>query len=243
VVERRGRCDLLSDFDRQSTRVSELPASALRYETVVAEYFLGLRGSGLMLSPLDVEQVRAWERRGLPVAVVCRGLRRGLDAALRDRPPGSPAPRSLRAYRLAVEDEWRAYRHGRVGDAPAPPAEEEVAARRLVAAGDLVRSAAAAALGARRDAYLAAARALAAVGDAPSLADVDTALDAADAAAVRAWVAALAAPERAALGPRCRLRAGDRPAAMRRATYRDSLRAHLLDAAREAGLLCLRGSV
>ncbi|HEX8907708.1 MAG TPA: hypothetical protein VF805_00815, partial [Anaeromyxobacteraceae bacterium] len=111
--------------------MSELPRAALTYETVIAEYFLGLRGGGLMLSPLDLEQVRAWERRGLPVAVVCRGLKRGLERALQERAEGSPPPRALRAYRRSVEDEWRAYRGGRVGDAPAPPEEATVASGRL----------------------------------------------------------------------------------------------------------------
>ncbi len=223
--------------------MSHLPSEALSYETVIAEYFLGLRGSGLMLSPLDLDLVRSWERRGIPVAVVCRGLRQGLEGALRDRPPSSPAPRALRAYRLAVEDEWRSYRGGRVGDAPAPPAEASAAARRLLAARSLLESSTAAALGARREAYRSAWLALAGVGHIPNLAEVDAALLAADDTLVRGWLAALSRPERAALGARCRLRAGTRPPWTRRAAYRATLRAHLLDAAREAGLLCLRGSV
>ncbi|HEY6097845.1 MAG TPA: hypothetical protein VIW03_00350, partial [Anaeromyxobacter sp.] len=86
--------------------MSSLPASALSYHAVVSEYFLGLRGAGLMISPLDAELVAEWERRGVPVAVVCRGLRRGLERAAEERPPGAPPPRSIRALRLAVEDEW-----------------------------------------------------------------------------------------------------------------------------------------
>jgi len=223
--------------------VSHLPIEALSYETVVAEYFLGIRGAGLMLSPLDAEQVRTWERRGLPVSVVCRGLRRGLEDALRDRPPGTPAPRSLRAYCLTVEDEWRAYREGRVGDAPPPPDEARLGAGRLAAARALVESAAAGTRGARREAYRAAWRALAGAGAEPTLTEVEAALVAADAALVRGWLRALLRPERAALGPRCRLRAGARPPSTRPSAYRAALRAHLVDAAREAGLLCLRGSV
>jgi hypothetical protein len=224
--------------------LSHLPSEALSYETVVAEYFLGLRGTGLMLSPLDLEQVHRWERRGLPVAVVCRGLRRGIEDALRDRPPCSPAPSALRAYRFAVEDEWRAYRSGRVGDSSAPPDEASAAARRLHAARTLIGSAGAATHDALREAYRSAWRALADLGAAPpTLAEVEAALLAADDALVRAWLAALPRASRAALGRRCRLRAGARPPWMRRAAHRAALRAHLLDAAREAGLLCLRGSV
>ena len=221
--------------------MSHLPSDALDYATVVSEYFLGLRGAGLMLSPLDLEQVRAWERRGLPVAVVCRGLRRGIDDAVRDRAPGAGLPRSLRAYRLAVEDEWRAYRSGRVGDAPPPPDGVSAAERRIAAARSLVESAGEASTGARREAYRAAAEALRAVR--PDLEEVEVALRAADEALVRGWLGALPRTERAALGPRCRLRAGARPAWTRRPAYRAALRAHLVDAAREAGLLCLRGSV
>lgn len=221
--------------------MSHLPSEALSYERVVAEYFLALRGAGLMLSPLDEEQVRTWERRGLPVAVVCRGLHRGLDEARRDR-PGS-APRSVRAYRRAVEDEWRAYRGGRVGDAPAPPEEAALAARRLAAARTLLNRASASSDGSRREAYEGASRLLSGLGKPRDLVEVEAALVAANAVLIRGFVSSLAPAERAALGARCRLRAGVRPASTRRAAYRDALRSHLLDAAREAGLLCLRGSV
>jgi len=220
--------------------VSELPSTALCYETVVSEYFLGLRGAGLMLSPLDLDQVRSWERRGVPVPVVCRGLRRGLEEALCERPSGSPPPRALRAYRSCVEDEWRAYRTQRVGDSPAPPDEAAAAERRLSDARALL--AGALALGPLAAGHRAATSALAGVR-AHDLAAVERALVEADAELLRGWLGSLPRSARAALGPRCRLLAGDRPAWTRRAAYREALRAHLLDAAREAGLLCLRGSV
>ena len=223
--------------------MSHLPSETLSYEAVVSEYFLGLRGAGLMLSPLDLELVRSWERRGVPVAVVCRGLRRGFSDALRDRPLGSSAPRALRAYRHAVEDEWRSYCSGRVGDAPEPPAEATAAAQRLTSARSLLESSLAAAHGTGREAYRSAWLAVRDIGPAPTLDEVEEALLAADDALVRGWLAALPRPERSALGPRCLLRAGRRPPGMRRRAYRETLRAHLLDAARAAGLLCLRGSV
>jgi hypothetical protein len=223
--------------------VSDLPASALTYRTIVAEYWLVLRGAGLMLSPLDEALVAAWEARGLPVPVVCRGLRRGLEDAIASRPPATPPPRALRAYRLAVEDEWRAYRGGRVGDAPACASEGEAAARRLAAAREAVTREGAAAAAPLRTAWRSAWQTLSAVPEPPTLSGVEAAIAAADEALLRAWLGALPRAARAALGPRCRLRAGDRPSWTRLAAYRAALRAHLVDAAREAGLLGLRGTV
>lgn len=222
--------------------MSDLPAEALDYQAVVAEYFLGLRGAGLMLSPLDQDLVGDWERRGLPVAIVCRGLRRGLED-LAERRAGSP--RSLRALRFAVEDEWRAYQHGRVGDAPAPPGEEAAAAARLAAARDLLSCAGLGVEEERRDGYRAAWRALAAAGAHPGspLERVEAALAAADARILAAWLRGLPPPERRALGPRLRLLSGPRGRGGSPRAYRETLRAHLADLARAAGLTCLRGSV
>lgn len=221
--------------------MSQLPASALSYQAVVSEVFLALRGAGLLLSPLDQEQVAEWERRGLPVAVVCRGLRRGFETALDSRPANAPPPRSLRACRGAVEAEWRAYRSGRIGDAPAPPPEAEAARARLLDSRAFLGDAARSAPERLRGAY---AEALATLPRSEvSLAAVELTLAHADAVLLRAWLRALAPAERAALGRRLAVRAGARTPSLRRAAHRESLRAHLLDAAREAGLLCLRGSV
>src|SRR5689334_17902811 len=94
-----------------------------------------------MLSPLDVEQVRAWKLRGVPVPVVCRGLRFGYERAVAALPPGGAPPRSLRALRLAVEDEWRAYRSGRLASELPPADELAVAAARAAAALERAREA------------------------------------------------------------------------------------------------------
>lgn len=223
--------------------MSDLPSSALDYRAVVAEFFLGLRGGGLMLSPLDEEVVADWERRGVPVAVVCRGLRRGLEQHAENTP--ARPPRSLRALRLAVEDEWRAYRSGRVGDAPPPAGEDAVASARLEAARALLEEAGRTAPPALRVAYRAAWRALASgpAAAASPLSHLDAALSYADARILEAWLSSLERPARAALGRRVRLLAGPRPRGASRRAYRDALRAHVADAARAAGVTCLRGSV
>jgi hypothetical protein len=230
--------------------VSDLPSHALGYQTVVTEYFLGLRGAGLLVSPLDEELIGEWERRGLPVAVVCRGLRRGLEDLVEDR---RQAPRSIRALRFAVEAEWHAYQAGRVGDSPAPPAETSAAEARLAAAKVLVADAGRAADGRCREGYRDAWRALCTMtagsptpeseGGRSPLDRVEAAIAHADDRILAAWLASLTRPERAALGPRLRLLAGARPPGCSRRAHRETLRTHLGDAARRAGLTCLRGSV
>ncbi len=222
--------------------MSDLPPSALDYHGVVAEYFLGLRGSGLMLSPLDEDVVADWERRGIPVAIVCRGLRRGLED-LAERRPGRP--RAIRALRFAVEDEWRAYQQDRVGDSPPPPEEDVAAETRLRAARDLIAGAGRDSEASRREGYRAAWRALAAADAHPGspLERIDAAIAAADARILSAWLGALPPAERRALGPRIRLLAGPRAQGTSLRAYRDALRTYIHDLARAAGLTCLRGTV
>ena len=151
------------------------------------------------------------------------------------------APRSLRAFRGFVEEEWRAYRDGRVGDGGAPGSEADAARRRLAAARNWLAEAAVASGEDRRLAYREAAGHL--PSDAVSLQALEVALAAADDLLLHRWLSTLPRPERAALGPRCRLLAGDRIRRARRSSYRETLRTHLFEAARRAGILCLRGTV
>ena len=212
---------------------------------VVSEFFLGLRGGGLMLSPLDLELVQAWERRGLPVAVVCRGLRRGIEDAVQLRGPSAPTPRPLRAYRLAVEDEWTAYRRGRVGDAPPPPDERSAVVARLEAArAHLDHASSRPDLSpTRREAYRAAASLLTATSTPAGIDETEALLRRADGLLVGAWLSELTREARTTIGRRCVRHAGPRAPWIRPTDYRDALRAALVEGARDAGLLCLRGSV
>jgi len=221
--------------------MSLIPSDALSYPALVAEFFLQLRGSGLLLSPLDQDLLAEWERRGIPASVVCRGLRRGWDDLALERAPGAEPPRALRALRGFVEEEWRVYRDGRVGDGGARGPEPDAARSRLAAARASLAEAEEATTGARRAAYREAADRLPA--DASTLDEVEQALEAADDLLVHRWMASMERAERSALGPRCRLLAGDRTRRARRAAYRETLRTHLFEAARRAGILCLRGTV
>jgi hypothetical protein len=84
--------------------MSLLPPGAT-FEELVQDYFLALRGAGVMMSPLDVELLGEWATLGAPFEVVARGIRRAAEQAGWDRRPGEPALRSLRACRRQVAAE------------------------------------------------------------------------------------------------------------------------------------------
>ncbi len=97
-------------------------AERLTYAEVVSDFFLDLRGSGLMLSPADLELVDRWKAESIPVEVVCRGLKMGRESHARLR-PGVRPPQNLSYYASAVEEAWRAFRERRVGRGERPSEE------------------------------------------------------------------------------------------------------------------------
>ncbi len=89
-------------------------ARRLGYLELVTDFFTGLQGRGLMLSPVDTELVHRWEARGIPVEVVCRGLQASVEAHQLLR-PGVPPPHRLAYYAAAVDEAFRAAREKAVG--------------------------------------------------------------------------------------------------------------------------------
>lgn len=100
--------------------MSLLPESA-SFAELVQDYFLAVRGAGLMLSALDTELVIAWAQEGVPFEVVARGISRSAEKALWDARPGEPVLRSLRSCRRQVETEIRKYRDLSAGQGEEPP--------------------------------------------------------------------------------------------------------------------------
>jgi hypothetical protein len=110
--------------------MSLLPVEEITTVDCVAEFFTSLKGSGLMLSPLDVELVRGYEAQGIPAEVLCRGIERAFEArrrnARRDASGTDPRPpRSLRACRRSIDAEVRKFLKGAAGrvSAPSEPAQ------------------------------------------------------------------------------------------------------------------------
>jgi hypothetical protein len=75
----------------------------------VADFFLAFRGSGVALSPLDVDLVLDWQARGVPYPVVCRGIRKAAEKRARTLRPGEPWLRSLRSCARAIDDEFKRF--------------------------------------------------------------------------------------------------------------------------------------
>src|SRR5688572_9410019 len=105
--------------------MSLLPESA-SFAELVQDYFLAMRGSGLMLSALDTELLTSWAEQGVPFEVVARGISRSVEKALLDARPGEPVLRSLRACRRQVESEIKKFRElAAVASAPEAPAKKK----------------------------------------------------------------------------------------------------------------------
>jgi hypothetical protein len=99
--------------------MSLLPEGA-SFEELVQDYFLAVRGTGLMLSALDTELLTSWAREGVPFEVVARGIKRSAEKALWDTRPGEPVLRSLRACQRHVESEIKKYRQRSAGVGEGP---------------------------------------------------------------------------------------------------------------------------
>lgn len=80
------------------------------YLAEVEEFFLSIVRKGLTLRAHDVDVIRDWEARGVPLAVVQRGILEGVRRFMAGSDPTSPLPSSLKYYRTFVEtefDRWR----------------------------------------------------------------------------------------------------------------------------------------
>ncbi len=102
--------------------MSLLPADELTFVDLVGEAFLAVRGTGLVLSPVDVELLRRYEAAAIPPPILIRAI---LIAADRRRAHGKPSHPSLSAMKRSLDAAARRFQHGQVRDAE-PVAPEEL---------------------------------------------------------------------------------------------------------------------
>ena len=75
----------------------------------VESLFLSAVRKGLSLRVSDLEIVRDWDRRRVPIDVVSRGILYGIQRFLAQAEPDAPVPASLKYYRTAVEKEFQTW--------------------------------------------------------------------------------------------------------------------------------------
>lgn len=92
-----------------------VPREELTFSFMVEQYFLALKGRGLLLSAEELALVRVWEASGAPVWVICEAIRVAFEAYHAKRGADARPPASLRFCRKAVERALQTWRTGQVG--------------------------------------------------------------------------------------------------------------------------------
>ncbi len=92
-----------------------VPREELTFTFFVEQYFLALKGRGLLLSAEELALVQQWEATGVPVWVVCEAIRTAFEAYRAKRGANARPPASLRFCRKPVQRALEAWRSGRVG--------------------------------------------------------------------------------------------------------------------------------
>ncbi len=95
--------------------MSLVPREELNFTFVVEQYFLSLRGRGLMVSAQDIATIGQWERTGVPVWVVCEALRTAFERRAAKKGPAARPPSSISFARRDVEEAIAAWHRSRVG--------------------------------------------------------------------------------------------------------------------------------
>ncbi len=80
--------------------MSLLPSDEITFVDLVGEAFLAVRGSGLLLSPVDVELLRHYEAAAIPAPLLIRAV---FLAAERRRDHGKPPHGSLSSMRRSLD--------------------------------------------------------------------------------------------------------------------------------------------
>ena len=74
------------------------------YLVTVEQFVLSFKESGLSLSAMDYDLIQQWEKRGIPVHVVCRGIETGF-AKFEHTNPRQRARVSLSYLKVFIEEE------------------------------------------------------------------------------------------------------------------------------------------
>ncbi|HAX46471.1 MAG TPA: hypothetical protein QF772_03275 [Nitrospinaceae bacterium] len=82
----------------------------MNYFTTIEQFFIALKGSGLALSASDYQLIEDWEKRKVPVELVCRSIESGYFK-LEGQSRGRCGNISLTQLKVIVEEEIQAGFH------------------------------------------------------------------------------------------------------------------------------------
>ena len=99
----------------QGSRLSLINRNNLNYLYCVEQYFLSLTGSGVALSPIDYQAIKSWEKKGIPLNIVCAGIKRGIESFRKTHGLYNSLPRSIKYCEGLVEEEFLKYKRLKVG--------------------------------------------------------------------------------------------------------------------------------
>jgi hypothetical protein len=112
------------------------PFNYFNYFTDIEEYFWKKRGAHMLISPLDWAILESWQKAGIPVEVVLKGIDRAFESYARSRRGASGRPLKSLAYCVdAVLEAAAEAREAAIGSAPdaapARPAADSFAPEKL----------------------------------------------------------------------------------------------------------------
>jgi|GEM_PF-445154 len=87
----------------------------LSYIYSVEQYFLSLTRRGVALSALDYQMIKSWEKKGVPLSIVCAGIKKGIDSFKNTHKVYSFLPRSIKYFECLIEKEFTNYKSLKVG--------------------------------------------------------------------------------------------------------------------------------
>src|SRR6266849_7045588 len=89
------------------------------YFTEIEEYFWRKRGAQLLVSPIDWAILESWQKAGIPLDAVLKGIDRAFESYARSRRGGAGRPLKSLAYCVdAVMDAAAEAQEAAVGTAP-----------------------------------------------------------------------------------------------------------------------------
>ena len=78
----------------------------MNYFTIVEQFFLSLKGSGLALSASEYQLIEEWEEQNIPIKVICRAIESAYSKIDKQRPNRS-GKTSLTQIKGVIEQEIR----------------------------------------------------------------------------------------------------------------------------------------